>query len=313
MTKPFVRPDVQQLLDQIAAANAPPASQLGVEGARAIMKRLAAMDAPAPPLAVLRDTEISGPGGHSIPLRLHDTRAVRDSGPALLYLHGGGFTIGDRDCYQSLCSALAAALDMPVISVEYRLAPEHPYPAAPDDCEAAARWLAESPGELGMAVSGLVICGDSAGGNLTAVTALALRDTPAAAPVLLQWLLYPLTDMGGGYRSMREFGKGYFLDVREIAFFNECYAPDAESWRASPMKADAGGLPPALIHTAGLDPLRDQGRAYAAKLAEAGVTVGYLEAEGTVHSFAIMRGAVPSGQADFIRSVAVAKALLGLA
>lgn len=312
MTKPFVRPDVQQLLDQIAAANAPPASQLGVEGARAIMKRLAAMDAPAPELAALRDLEIAASGGHSIPLRLHVPHDAPHSGPALLYLHGGGFTIGDRDCYQALCSALAVALSMPVISVEYRLAPEHPFPAAPDDCETAARWLAGNPGELDAEVTGLVICGDSAGGNLSAVTALALRDEPAAVPVVLQWLLYPLTDMGGGYASMRQFAKGYFLDIREVAFFNDCYAADGESWRASPMKGDTAGLPPTLIHTAGLDPLRDQGRAYAAKLAEAGVEVSYLEAEGTVHSFAIMRGAVPSGQADFLRSVAVAKAHLGV-
>lgn len=312
MTKPFVRPDVRHLLDQISAANAPPASQLGVEGARAIMKRLAALDAPAPDLAVIRDLEMVGPSGEAIALRLHDARERREPGPALLYLHGGGFTIGDRDCYQPLCSELARALDMPVISVEYRLAPECPWPAAADDCEAAARWLAASPAQLGLDVTGIVLCGDSAGGNLTAVTAMALRDEPAAAPVLLQWLFYPLTDMSGSYKSMRQFAKGYFLDLREIVFFNECYAADGAHWRGSPMLGEAAGLPPALIHTAGLDPLRDHGRAYAAKLAEAGVPTTYLEAKGTVHSFAILRGALPSGQADLAQSVTAAKALIGL-
>ena len=291
----FVRPDVQFLLQKIRELAAPSVTELGPEGAREVMRRSARLDLPEVPLAVRRNLSIPGPGGDPLPLRLYDPRQRRESSPALLYFHGGGFVIGDLDSHASLCSHIAKELDLPVIAVDYRLAPEHPWPAGPDDCEAAARWVASSPAELGFPVSGLALAGDSAGGALAAITAMALRDEAAAVPVICQWLIYPTVDLGAGsYRSLREFAKGYFLETREIVWFNGLYAPDTESWRASPIKGMATGLPPAVIHTASLDPLRDQGRAYAAKLAEAGVPTLLLEAEGVVHNFAIMRAALPS-------------------
>lgn len=295
MSRHFVRPDVEFLLGKIAELAAPSVIEVGPEGARDMIRRSARLDLPEIELPVRRDLHIPGPGGAPLPLRLYDRREKREASPAVLYFHGGGFVIGNLDSHASLCSYIAQELDLPVIAVDYRLAPEYPWPAGPDDCEAAARWLAASPAELGFTVSGLVLAGDSAGGALTAVTSLALRDEPAATPVICQWLIYPTVDLGrGDYRSLREFAKGYFLETREIVWFNGLYAPDAESWRASPIKGAPEGLPPAVIHTASLDPLRDQGRAYAARLAEVGVQTLLLEAEGVVHNFAIMRAALPS-------------------
>ncbi|MFA7596868.1 MAG: alpha/beta hydrolase [Novosphingobium sp.] len=301
----FIRPDVQFLLQKIRELAAPSVTEVGPEGARDMMRRAARLDLPEVPLPVRRDWAIPGPGGDPLPLRLYDSRESRESSSALLYFHGGGFVIGDLDSHASLCSHIAKELDLPVIAVDYRLAPEHPWPAGPDDCEAAARWIASSPAELGFTVSGLVFAGDSAGGALAAVTAMALRDEAADVPVICQWLIYPTVDLGSGsYRSLREFAKGYFLETREIVWFNGLYAPDAESWRASPIKGAAPGLPPAVIHTASLDPLRDQGRAYAARLAEAGVPILLLEAEGVVHNFAIMRAALPSVTKDLAKALA---------
>ncbi len=310
MTVHPIRPDVGRLLDQIAEANAPSVIELGPAGARDAMRRMAKLDAPEIALPVRRDLEMPGPSGQPIALRLFDSQERRPSGPVLLYLHGGGFTIGDLDSYASLCSAMSQALDLPVVAVDYRLAPEHPWPAAPDDCEAAARWVASGPEALGLDIEGLVIAGDSAGGALTAVTAMALRDRPAAVPAICQWLLYPTVDMNGGYDSMKEFAKGYFLATREIAWFNSCYAPQADDWRASPLLGEADGLPPAVVHAAGLDPLRDQARAFAAKLVQAGVSTTYLEAQGTVHGFAMLRGALPSAKSDLGASLDAVKALI---
>jgi acetyl esterase len=309
MSRHFIRPDVQFLLQKIAELAAPSVTELGPEGAREMMRRSARLDLPEAELAVRRDLAMQGPGsrasGEAIPLRLYDPRETRGPSPALLYFHGGGFVIGNLDSHASLCSHIARELDLPVIAVDYRLAPEHPWPAGPEDCEAAARWVASGPAELGFAVSGLVLAGDSAGGALAAITAMALRDQAAEAPTLCQWLIYPTVDLGSGsYRSLREFAKGYFLETREIVWFNTLYAPDPESWRASPIKGEPSGLPPAIIHTASLDPLRDQGRAYAAKLVEAGVQTLLLEAEGAVHNFAIMRAALPSVTKDLDTALA---------
>lgn len=311
MSKHFIRPDTQNLLDMIAQANVAAASQIGAQAAREMFAGAVRLDAPEVSLPVRRDLTMPGSSGDPVPLRLYDSREDRGPTAAVLYLHGGGFTIGSLDNFAPLCSEITRALDLPVIAVDYRLAPENPWPAAPDDSEAAARWLAQSPAELGLDITGLVIAGDSAGGALTAITAQALRDKAAAVPLLCQWLLYPTVDMAGDYPSLKEFAQGFYLRTREIRWFNECYAPDPASWRASPILGNASGLAPAVIHAAGLDPLRDQGRAYAAKMVEAGVPTTYLEAPGTVHSFAIMRAALPSATADLAASIAAVKTMIG--
>jgi len=262
-------------------------------------------DLPAASLAVVRDVAIPGPAG-PIPARLFDGRGDRGAGPLVLFFHGGGFVIGDLDTHAGLCAEIALALDLPVLAVDYRLAPEHPWPAAPDDAEAAARWAAGQPD-----VTGLVLCGDSAGGALSIVTAAALRDRPAAAPVLAQALLYPAADLGDAHPSFDLYADGYLLTRDAMAWFGAAYAADAGHVRGSPLRGRLDGMPPAVILTAELDPIRDQGRAYAAALIAAGVPVTYREARGTIHGFATLRRAIPSAVgdvADFLRATGLAVA-----
>ena len=152
--------------------------------------------------------------------------------------------------------------------------------------------------------------GDSAGGNFTIVVSLALRDEPAAVPVLAQWPIYPAADPANGYPSLTDFGEGYLLSRDSMRWFDECYAPDPADWRYSPMLKDQAGMPPTLVVTAGLDPIRDQGRAYAAACVAAGVTTVYREAQGSIHGFINLRKAIPSTQEDIGRCVATLKLML---
>ena len=233
-----------------------------------------------------------------IPARLFDARASREPGPALVFFHGGGFVIGDLDTHASFCAEVARMLDLPVISVDYRLAPEHRWPAAPDDCEAAARWVAGSPAELGRTVTSLVLMGDSAGGNLAIVTAMALRDRPAAVPVIVQAPIYPATDWPSRLSLVRRIRRRLPADPRQRwPGSTTPIAADPSDMRASPLLADLAGLPPAVVVTASLDPIRDQGRAYAAALIAAGVPVTFREAVGNIHGFITLRQAIPSAGA----------------
>src|SRR5436190_2176294 len=158
-------------------------------------------------LTVMRDLSGPGPGG-PIPLRLFDARESRAAGPLVLFLHGGGFVLGDLDSHESICAEIARQLDLPLLAVDYRLAPEHPWPAGIEDAIAAAYWAAGSPAELGREVTGLVPCGDSAGGNFAIIVSLALRDTPAAVPVIAQFPIYPAANPGEGYPSYEDFAEG---------------------------------------------------------------------------------------------------------
>ncbi len=311
MSTPFVRPDVATFLGYLNALPGPRIWEISAPQARAMSAAMRDVaDLPVGALAIRRDLDMPGFDGGRIALRLYDARAGRAPGPVMVFFHGGGWVLGSLDSYDPACAAIARGLDLPVVSVDYRLAPEAPWPAAPDDCEAAARWIATAPEALGLAPTALVLAGDSAGGNLAIVTALALRDEAAAVPVTAQWALYPATDFTKGYRSAHEFGDGHFLTREGIGWFNEAYRPDPLSWRASPIVADLAGLPPALVTTASLDPIRDQGRAYAAALASAGVPVSFLEARGTIHGFLNLRRALPSADADLNRALAALKALL---
>lgn len=304
MPEPFVRPDVAQFLQYLNAMPTPKVEELDPVEARKLagaMRDVA--DVPTGPIAVMRDIVMPGPAG-ALTLRLFDARAERAPGPVVVFFHGGGWTVGDLDLYQPACAEIARGLDLPVVSVAYRLAPEHRWPAAPDDCEAAARWVASAPEALGLAPASLVLAGDSAGGNLAIVTAIALRDEPAALPVIAQWVLYPAADLVDHYPSYREFADGYFLTRDSIMWFAEKYAPDPANWRGSPMAANLAGLPPALVTTASLDPIRDQGRAYAAALATAGVPVTFREARGNIHGFLTLRRAIPSSAADIAGDLA---------
>lgn len=310
MTEPFVRPDVRNFLDMLKANPRPVMNNDTIAAMRPMAAAgFAMIDAPVGEIAVSKDITIAGPGG-PLALRLIDTRADRGPGPVAVFCHGGGYVIGDLDTHMAMCAEIARQLDLPVVAVDYRLAPENPFPAAVDDGEAAARWVAESPAELGLEVTGLVLCGDSAGGNLTIVSALALRDRPAAVPVLLQFPIYPAVDPGTKYPSGKQFSDGYGLDSADMGWYFEALKPDTDHWRGRPILADLAGIAPMLMLTAGLDPLRDQGRAYAARAIEAGVTVTYREAPGLIHGFAGYRRAIPSANKDFVEALAVARQML---
>ncbi len=298
MADPYVRPDVRVFLDMLAAMPQPewPPQPAVFRAQYAGMKDL--VDLPPGDLAVMRDLAIPGPAG-TIPARLFDARERREPGPVVVYFHGGGFVIGNVDTHASIVAEMARTLDLPIVSVDYRLAPEHPWPAASDDAEAAARWVASGPAELGRAVTSIALAGDSAGGQMSAVAAIELRDNPAAVPVIAQLLIYPAADLRTDYPSLDSFGEGYLLTRRSLDWFAECYAADTAHRRASPMANDSlAGLPPAVIVTASLDPIRDQGRAYAAALIGAGVPVVFRETAGNIHGFITLRRAIPSAQGD---------------
>ena len=310
MSEPFVRPDVRQFLDFLNALPGPKSHEAGPAEARIMMQRSRHVaDAPTGELALIRDLSCPGPAGE-IPLRLYDARKERGPGPLLLFFHGGGFVLGDLDTHEPFCAEMARQLDLPVLAVDYRLAPEHPFPAGAEDCIAAARWAAGSPDALGRQVTGLVPCGDSAGGNFAIVVSLALRDEPAAAPVLAQWPIYPAADPAKGYPSYEDFGEGYLLTRDGMRWFDDCYGPEKQDWRYSPLLKSQAGMPPTLVVTASLDPIRDQGRAYAAACIEAGVDTIYLEAEGNIHGFINLRKAIPSSDQDIARCVAALKLLM---
>lgn len=309
---PFVRPDVTMLLAMMAASEAPPMHEMSPADARQAYRMMGMIaDAEPTPLAIVRDLSCPGPAG-DIGLRYYDARESREAGPAIMFFHGGGFVIGDLETHHPYCTELAAKLDLPVIAVDYRLAPEHPFPAAPDDCEAAARWLAENGKALGLDITGLIFTGDSAGGNLTIVTTQALVAKPAAVPVIAQAPLYPVVDSTQTGGSFTEFADGYVLTADAMNWFGENYAAVPGDIRNDCINGDLASLPPTLLVTAGLDPLRDQGRDFAARLIKAGVDVTYLEMRGTIHGFIGLRKGIPSTQADCDAIFRGMKAMLAL-
>jgi acetyl esterase len=310
MTEPFVRPDARGFLDYLASVPGPKMHELDAPAARAVyvmMKDVA--DPPIGELGTMLDLKIPGPAG-DIPARLFDPRASREPGPAVVFFHGGGFVIGDLDSHASFTAEMARVLDLPVIAVDYRLAPEAKWPAAPDDCEAAARWVAGNPSELGRSVTSLILAGDSAGGNLAIVTAMALRDRPAKAPVIAQLPFYPAADMSQEYPSYSEFADGYLLTRDSMEWFNAAYQAEVSHIRTSPLVGDLAGMPPAVVVTASLDPIRDQGRAYAAALAKAGVPVVFREAKGNIHGFITLRKVIPSSVGDVASALAALKDII---
>ena len=308
-TKPYVRPDVAQFLTFLNALPGPKMEDLPLAEARgAYLAMVPVAEADPRPLAVIRDLACPGPAGE-IPLRLYDARESREPGPAVVFFHGGGFVIGDLETHHALCTEVAAALDLPVIAVHYRLAPECPFPAAPDDCEAAARWVAESPAALGREVTGLILTGDSAGGNLTIVTTQALTARRAEVPVLVQAPIYPATDERL-HPSYEQFGEGHLLTRSGMDWFHASYAGESGNARAFPILGDHAKVPPTLVATASLDPIRDQGRAYAAELVAAGSDVVFMEMKGNIHGFLTLRKAIPSAHDDLARILAGIRRLL---
>ena len=299
MTDAFVRPETQALLDMLAAAGAPPMSEGTLTEARETyvgMRDL--VDAEPTELAIIKDLTCPGPGGE-IKLRYYDSRENRAAGPIIMFYHGGGFVIGDLETHHPYCTEMAAQMDLPIVAVDYRLAPEAPYPAAPDDCEAATRWIVDNAmAALGIEIDSIITCGDSAGGNLAIVVAQQLQITPAAVPVIVQVPIYPVVDSSWTTGSMEEFADGFLLTRDTMDFFMTNYACTAGETKADPIFGDLANSPPTVLMTAGLDPLRDQGRHYGAKLVEAGVPLSYIEAKGNVHGLICLRKGIPSAQQD---------------
>jgi len=294
----YVRPDVAAFLAFMNGTEAPPMSAMSPAEARQAYLAMGSVGEADPlPLAVIRDLTAPGPAG-PVPIRFYDSQATRQAGPAVVFFHGGGFVIGDLDTHHAFCTEIAAALDLPVIAVDYRLAPEHPFPAAPDDCEAVTRWVASSPPDLGRTITGLILTGDSAGGNLTIVTTQALAARPAAVPVLLQAPLYPVTDDRPDHASSVQFGEGFLLTADTMAWFGNGYCATPGDLRAYPLYNDHAQTPPTVLVTAGLDPIRDSGRVYGAELVRAGVPLTFIEIAGTIHGFVQLRKAIPSAQGD---------------
>ncbi len=299
---PTVRPDVATLLAMLSAAPGPKMEEGTPEAARTMMRMMGSLtERPRGDLAHVRDFTIPAPAGHAIPARVYSAVEAPAPGPVVVFLHGGGWVIGDLETHDALCAEIARVLQRTVVSIDYRLAPEHPFPAATEDCLAAMRWLAATPKAIGHGITGLIPAGDSAGGNLAAVVAQELHGT-LVIPIVAQWLIYPGVDMTATGGSMDEFAEGHLLTRAGMQWFMDQYlGPDphmTHPW-ASPLHAGAlAGLPPAMVFTCGLDPLRDQGRAYAAKLIAAGVDVTYLEAAGQIHGCFTLRAAIPSTQGD---------------
>ncbi|HEY4024891.1 MAG TPA: alpha/beta hydrolase [Candidatus Dormibacteraeota bacterium] len=280
---------VQVLLDQMKALGFPGFAALDVSQARSLFSQVERP--PGEPVAGVEDRVIPGPGG-DIPVRVY--RPVQPAGsdgplPLVVFFHGGGWTIGSIEGHDPVCRALANRAGSVVLSVEYRLGPEHRFPAAVEDAVAATGWAVEHAHELGADPVRLVVAGDSAGGNLAAVVAIHARDTGGPA-IAHQVLIYPATDMTRrDWPSYEENGEGYFLTVRDMEWFETHYLrspADRDSWQASPLlAADHAGLPPALILTAEFDPLRDQGEAYGERLRAAGVPVRVVRYPGQIHGF----------------------------
>jgi acetyl esterase len=284
-----VDPQIATLLELIAAAESKPMSEGTPEEARRGFRTLTVDlrdPAAVPDVASVEDTTVAGAEG-DLPARVY--RPAADGPlPTLLLLHGGGFVIGDLDTHDVTARTLANGCRAVVVSVDYRLAPEHPFPAAVDDALAAARWVADHLDELG-GDGRLAVAGDSAGGNLSAVVAQTFRDE--GRPLAGQLLIYPATDMGGSYPSHVENAEGYFLDAATMAWFLQQYAggaADLADPRLSPLHGDLTGLAPAVVVVAELDPLRDDGLAYAAALEAAGVRVEVRTFPGLIHGFVDM-------------------------
>lgn len=237
------------------------------------------------------------PGPESnVPIRLYRPRSGATTAlPALVFYHGGGWVVGDLDTHDHMCRYLAGHADVLVASVDYRLAPEHKFPAAFDDACAAARWVTSKAGELGIDRARIAVGGDSAGGNLAAAVALALRDE-GDVPLSLQLLIYPALDFTADNDSLRDNATGYMLTRKAMEQFTDWYLPKRITRtdpHASPqLAADHSGLPAALIQTAEFDPLRDEAIAYVATLRRAGVVVDHRHYEGMIHGFARMGGKV---------------------
>jgi acetyl esterase len=300
-------PQAKALLDMIAEAGRIPYSQITPPLARAQFVELCRRTRKSGEFPVSAvDQAIAGPAG-ALRTRLVRPRAAGAAPlPVLVYFHGGGWCIGDLDTHDAACRQLAAEAGCAVLAVDYRLAPEHPFPAAVEDCFAALRFVATEGAGLGLDPARIAVGGDSAGGNLAAVTAIAARD--AGITLKGQVLIYPATDFSVARPSHDDYAEGFLLTREAMAWFGGNYLPEERrrDWRASPMLAsDVTGLPPAIILVGDCDPLRDESRDYAERLRQAGNEAAFHLYPGMIHGFFTMGGAIAAADRAIAQSAAL--------
>jgi acetyl esterase len=290
-------PQVRGLLDQLEQMGRKPYSDLTPEDARSQFERVRTLGGTPEPVAKAEDRTIPGPAGDL------KTRTYTPSGeppfPVMVFFHGGGWVIGDLETYDNVCRSLCNSSGSLIVAIDYRLAPEHKFPAAVDDAYAATQWVVDHAVDLGGDPGRLGVGGDSAGGNLSAVVALLARDRGGPA-LAYQLLLYPVTDGAMNTPSIHENAEGYLLSRMDMVWFYDHYldeAGDKLNPLVSPLLADDHSrLPPAIIVTAQFDPLRDEGEAYGEKLRRAGVAVKVRRYDGMIHGFLSMSGVVHRGR-----------------
>ena len=300
-------PQAKAVIDLVIKSGRPPYHQLSPKDARLLFRDTRpASTPPAPVIGEVKELRADG-----VPIRVYRPAGVPASTPlpALVFFHGGGWVIGDLETHDVLCRQLTAGAGISVVNVDYRLAPEHKFPAALDDAWATTRWVAAHASEIGIDRTRLAVGGDSAGGNLAAVVAILARDHGGPA-LALQVLTYPVTDVAAESASYAEFADGFMLTRDSMRWFIAQYLPgkqDALDWRVSPLRAPSlAGVAPALVVTAGFDPLREEGDAYARRLREAGVRVDTICYGGMIHGFVPMGRLIETGN----RAVAHAAASL---
>lgn len=307
-------PLVQAFLDQLNAQPSPPMWQLTPVQAREMFVAMMTLVGPKDvPIGKTENLAIPGPAGEIAARMYTPVAAGSDAQPTLIFFHGGGWVIGDLETHDGLCRMFANEGVLKVIAVDYRRAPEHPFPAAVEDAFAAASWVEKNAAKLGVDPNRIAVGGDSAGGGLAASVAQMAKS--AGAPHLgFQLLMFPVTHIGAQTSSLHDFAKGYFLETETLEWFYRNYVPKAEDRadpRCSPLLAeDVSNLPSAYVMLAGFDPLHDEGLAYAQKLRRAGVAVTVADFPDLVHDFIYMQAVLPQAQAAVASAAkAVADAL----
>jgi len=288
-------PQAQALMQLMVEKGVPPVNTMTPVQARESYRSRRAFTQPDAPEVYQVADQVIQSNGVNVPVRVYHphTAQTQKSLPALVYIHGGGWTIGDLDTHDVLCRSLCLQAGVVVVSVDYRMGPEHKFPAAYDDTVAAFNWTVANASALGVDANRIAIGGDSAGGNLSAAACIGLRDQKGlSVQPAFQLLIYPATIMWQDTPSYHANGQGYMLTKDSIAYYTDNYLrnrDDAKDWRASPQWASThAGLPPAFVMTAGFDPLRDEGLMYADALSKAGVSCQYICFERQIHGFITM-------------------------